>query len=254
MLAKKTRLLNSDSLRWKDVPSEARIRQYIQAQLDLVLPSVYGYCLVSLGHMADEFTFEKASVVNVVRLNAEYDNSAYCECTSLPLSNDDIDAIFLPFQLELCKEPHSLLREAYRALRPGGKLIITTFNPISVWGFRRLFRRFDKNPLWNLPSFRHGRVLEWLSVLDYTVTVSHRLFNPAKLALGKRLMNYSDSAQYSSFGVVNVVVAEKRAVPLTPSKPWQRLKSIHPVGIESMQRTYPVNNLNLRNNRSGKNN
>jgi len=225
-----------DSIRWLDIPSEARVRQLIQAQLDLILPSVYGYCLVSIGSLADDFTFEKAPVVNVHRFNADFRNDAWIDCTQLPLASDDVDAIFLPFQLEQCGKPHSLLREAYRALRPGGKLILVAFNPVSSWGVHKLFKRFDHNKLWQLPFYRTGRLMDWLDLLDFKITVSHNLYNPWSIGSKIKQKDYSSSSQYSALGALTVMVAEKRISPLTPSKPWKKLKTIHPAGIESLQR------------------
>ena len=224
-------------IQWSQFPSETIIRQLIQNQLDIVLPSVYGYCLVSLGELADDLTFEKASVVNVVRLNAAYDNAAWVLPEQLPLSSDDVDAIVLPFELEQSLDPHSLLRESYRALRPGGKLIIVMFNPISLWGFRKVVSAFDKNKLWKLPFYRVGRVMDWLSVLDFKVTISHNLFNPWRIKSLYKQESYTSSSAYSRMGTITCMVAEKRLAPMTLKPQWQRLKPAANIGLESMRKT-----------------
>ena len=222
---------------WKHFPNDHIARQLVQTQLNLILPSVNGYCLTTLGELADDFTFEMASVVNVLRLNASYSNSAWIDPSNLPLPSDDIDAIFLPFQLEQADDPHALLRESYRALRPGGKLILCTLNPYSLWGIRRLMNPFDKNPLWQIPYYSHRRLLDWLSILDFDVKVSHSFMNPLWLKKYQQGDTLISSASYSVFGCINFIVADKRVVPLTLKPQWRDIKSRGAVGIEGLRRT-----------------
>lgn len=224
-------------IKWADFPAEYVVRQLIQTQLELILPSVYGYCLVSLGELADDFTFEKASVVNVVRLNAAISNSGWVDYSQLPLPAEDIDAIFLPFQLEQTDDPHSLLRESYRALRPGGKLILCSLNPVSLWGIRRFLRAFDNNPLWRLPFFSSRRLIDWFRILDFEVKLNHSLLNPLWLKRYIQGDTLISSASYSILGCVNFTVAEKRVAPLTLKPSWRELKSNRPVGIETVRKT-----------------
>lgn len=226
---------------WSDFPADDILRKLIQNQLDLVLPSIYGYCMVSIGDLADDFTFKEASVVNVVRLNAAYSNAAWVDQSQLPLSSDDVDAIFLPFQLEQTQDPHALMRESYRALRPGGKLIITMVNPYSLWGLRKVVSRFEKNPFWKLPFYSSRRVMDWLRVLDFKVTSSHNLFNPWRIKSKYRNDTIATSAAYSMLGTVTFLVAEKRVVPLTLKPSWQKLKTTGQVTIEGLRKS--INNL-----------
>ena len=60
---------------------------------------------------------------------------------ALPIASDSIDLLVLPHVLEFCSDPHQVLREAQRVLRPDGKLMISGFNPVSFWGARQLFMR-----------------------------------------------------------------------------------------------------------------
>lgn len=224
-------------IQWKDFPNDHIARQLIQTQLNFVLPSIHGYCLTSLGELADDFTFEMASVVNVVRLNASFNNSAWVEPSSLPLPADDIDAIFLPFQLEQANEPHALLRESYRALRPGGKLILCTLNPWSVWGLRRFLNPLDSNPIWKMPYYSHRRLLDWLSILDFDVKISHSFMNPLWLKKYQQGDTLISSASYSVFGCINFIVADKRLVPLTMKPQWRNIKAQGAMGIEGLRRS-----------------
>ena len=47
----------------------------------------------------------------------------------LAVMTDSIDAVLLPHTLELGSDPHGMLREVHRILRPDGKLIVLGFNP-----------------------------------------------------------------------------------------------------------------------------
>ncbi len=63
--------------------------------------------------------------------------SMFCEFDALPLPNHSIDLAVLPHTLELAREPHRTLREVERVLVPDGRIVITGFNPASLWGLRQ---------------------------------------------------------------------------------------------------------------------
>lgn len=50
-----------------------------------------------------------------------------------------LDLLLMPHALECSAQPQRVLAEAYRALKPEGRLVLTGFNPYSLWRFSRWF-------------------------------------------------------------------------------------------------------------------
>lgn len=87
----------------------------------------------------------------------------------LPFRNQSVDLVTLPHVLEFSNDPHQLLREVDRVLRPEGRVVVTGFNPISLWGIRgavptRLRRPFlpRESQMIALPRLR-----DWFKLLSF---------------------------------------------------------------------------------------
>jgi len=86
----------------------------------------------------------------------------------LAIRTDSVDAVLLPHTLELSAEPHAVLREVQRILRPDGKLIILGFNPYSGWGMRhQLSIKGYPEGIFRYISKR--RLADWLHLLNLRV-------------------------------------------------------------------------------------
>jgi SAM-dependent methyltransferase len=89
----------------------------------------------------------------------------------LPFATQSIDLVVMPHILEFAAEPHQVLREVDRVLVPEGHVVITGFNPLSLWGVRQWLTRLGMQPY--LP--REGqfiglpRVKDWLKLLSFEV-------------------------------------------------------------------------------------
>lgn len=59
----------------------------------------------------------------------------------LPIASESLDLVVLPHVLEFAADPHQVLREVDRVLRPEGRVIISGFNPVSLWGVRQWWSR-----------------------------------------------------------------------------------------------------------------
>ena len=88
---------------------------------------------------------------------------------ALPFESNSLDLLVLPHTLEFAPDPHHRLREAHRVLRPEGRLIVTGFNPVSLWGVRQLVPHALARPF--LP--REGqfigvpRLRDWCKLLSF---------------------------------------------------------------------------------------
>ncbi|MCM1129211.1 MAG: class I SAM-dependent methyltransferase [Alistipes senegalensis] len=86
----------------------------------------------------------------------------------LPFASQSIDLVILPHILEFAESPHQILREVERVLIPEGKLIISGFNPASLWGIRQAFGRITGAHF--LPEYAEfislPRLKDWLKLLD----------------------------------------------------------------------------------------
>lgn len=89
-----------------------------------------------------------------------------CAPSQLPFAEQSLDLIALPHGLDFEKDPHVVLREAARVLMPEGRLLITGFNPWSLWGLRR-FKPGAKGggAPWQGNALSLPRLKDWLALL-----------------------------------------------------------------------------------------
>jgi SAM-dependent methyltransferase len=135
----------------------------------------------------------------------------------LPFASESLDLIVLPHVLEFATDPHQILREVDRVLRPEGRLIISGFNPASLWGARQYLSRLVGTPY--LP--RDGqfisliRIKDWLELLNFSLDRGHfgcyKFPLQGESAMGK--MNFLEkmgNRWWPIFGAVFLVSAIKR--------------------------------------------
>ena len=63
----------------------------------------------------------------------------------LPFPSASLDLVVMPHTLEAAADPHQTLREVERVLRPEGRIVVTGFNPASLWGVARRLARMMEN-------------------------------------------------------------------------------------------------------------
>lgn len=95
-----------------------------------------------------------------------------CDFLELPFATQSIDLLVMPHTLEFSEEPHQLLREAERVLLPEGRLVITGFNTLSLWGVRDSLGRWRRHP--PVPHIPHliafARMKDWLKLLGFELS------------------------------------------------------------------------------------
>lgn len=94
------------------------------------------------------------------------DGVAVCDAAELPFPSESMDLVVLHHTHDFAEQPHQVVREATRVLRSSGHLIIIGFNPISLWGIRKLVSRRRHAP-WGGRFVSPGRVEDWLNLLDF---------------------------------------------------------------------------------------
>lgn len=145
----------------------------------------------------------------------------------LPLKSDGVDQLILAHALEFADKPHQLLREVDRVLAEDGTLVLFAFNPLSLWGIRRLFSWRAKQP-WRGHFFSRWRLTDWLTLLNFEV-VERRAFM-FQLPINRRgkwsknhFMARFGPRFWPYFGAVTVIVAKKRHFLVTPLRSqWTR--------------------------------
>jgi len=108
--------------------------------LNLILPDMFGYHILQVGNLAKTDYLQSSRIqhhITSILQDIERDESQqqfYCSKRALPIAADSIDVIVLPHILEFNSDPHQVLREMERILIGEGQVVITGFNPWSLWG------------------------------------------------------------------------------------------------------------------------
>lgn len=150
---------------WLATPQGAYVLDWELARLDQVVADIFGYFAVQVGLPGIDFL--RASRV-ATRLTASLTPGAQvtADAHELPFASESLDLVVLPHVLEFSDEPHQILREVERVLRPEGQLIVLAFNPVSLWGVKKLFTR-PKNPPWTAEFVSVLRMKDWLKLLNF---------------------------------------------------------------------------------------
>ncbi|MCX8098499.1 MAG: class I SAM-dependent methyltransferase [Casimicrobiaceae bacterium] len=103
-------------------------------------------------------------------VDLEPDVDVVAQCDRLPFAENQFDLIALPHTLEADPWPHEVLREVHRVLRPEGQLLLTGFNPLSLFGLRRHLGRRDCTP-WTHNFISLPRAKDWLTLLGFDLAI-----------------------------------------------------------------------------------
>ena len=147
----------------------------------------------------------------------------------LPVAGDFIDAVVLPHTLDFAADPRQVLREVDRVLIPEGKVVITGFNPWSLWGLWRRLPGAGRKLPWKGHFISFSQVEDWLSVLGFDVeAVQTLLFRPPwqrpLLMRSAQGLERLGARFWPWLAGVYVLVATKRVSTLTPVRLRWRLQ------------------------------
>ena len=88
---------------------------------------------------------------------------------ALPFSDASLDLLVLPHTLELSHDPHATLSEVSRVLVPEGRVVISGFNPGSLWGLQKTWRQGPPEVGGLIAPWR---LRDWLKLLSFEVQAS----------------------------------------------------------------------------------
>jgi SAM-dependent methyltransferase len=158
---------NAKSALWWDSPLAHYVLSREQALFDAATPDIFGYNALQIG-LPQHHTMAESRIANRWTLDYEPPAALIADPHALPFPDDSLDLITMPHALEFTDDPHEILREAQRVLRAEGSLIVTGFNPLSLWGLRRRFSTRNAAP-WNSRFIGGYRVKDWLSLLGFDI-------------------------------------------------------------------------------------
>ena len=140
--------------------------QYLLAlEYDYINPVVmdtFGFYAIQMGNFDIDF-LDQSRIQNKFSLNSNHADLMTSN-EALPFDEASVDLLIAPHILEQMVEPYELLKEIHRVLMPEGRLIITGFNPTSLWGLKRLLS-FDIDYPWNAKFISLSKIKEWLPIV-----------------------------------------------------------------------------------------
>ncbi len=151
-----------------------------QLHLDAAVADIFGYHALQLGLPDIDALRENRMPLRFCAANSVPESpprigqpkvAVIHRYEELPFATHSIDLVVMPHILEFTEDPHQVLREVERVLVPEGHVVITGFNPVSLWGARQYMTRLGASPY--LP--REGRFLalprvkDWLKLLSFDV-------------------------------------------------------------------------------------
>src|SRR3989449_4335760 len=154
---------------WFETPKGDYVLAWERGQFDAAVEDVFGYNAVQLGLPGLDFLRESRIPLKV-RAGLEPGCGLRSEPVQLPLASQSIDLLALPHVLEFSAQPHALLREAERVLRAEGSIVISGFNPLSLWGAARALRWERRQVPWCGRFIGLLRLKDWLALLGFELT------------------------------------------------------------------------------------
>lgn len=216
---------------WLEGPLGESLQALEAHRLREILPALPGTFAVQLGGFGRRDLLESSPTAVHVLIdprNAPL-SGQYIQALpeALPLDGKSVQVVLLPHTLDMSEDPHQLLREVHRVLAPEGYVVVVGFNPVSLWGLRRLVQNSRNRLPWCAHWIGLRRLKDWLALLDFELTHGSMLYYRPPLRR-QRLMDRlfflerMGDRWWPLAAAVYVVVAKKRTLGLTPIPPALR--------------------------------
>jgi SAM-dependent methyltransferase len=244
-----------DLQRWFDTDVGQYALKWQQLKVDALVADVFGYRAIQVGFpKVDLLTQNRMpfkAYVGLTEIGSTVQTSqqarVIAEPEYLPFDSDSIDLLVLPHALECSHDQHALLREAQRVLVPEGRIVMTGFNPLSLWGFRHHLP-FAKPwlPIASEGDVTPQKLKDWLRLLSFEIDRGHFGCYVPALRSQKWLdrftfMEHAGDRWWPIFGAVYVVSAVKKVASMhliTPSwKLEKKRRSSRQVAVATYQKS-----------------
>ena len=154
---------------WLKTPAGQYVLNWEQKQHDLLVADIFGFNAVQLSLPTHDFLRANRMPLRFRCDDGRYDgvSEVRSDLHYLPFAANSIDLVVMPHTLEFDANPHQVLREVERILVPEGHVIVTGFNPFSLWGARRKLSRRQALPPWRGAYLSVARLKDWFSLLGF---------------------------------------------------------------------------------------
>lgn len=216
----------------------AYVRDWEQARIDTLVADVFGYNALQVGLPGLDLLRANRMPFKAYAGSVLQEGAAACappgatvlaNAEALPFDTESIDLLVLPHGLETTDFPHEVLREVERVLVHEGRVVITGFNPWSLWGIRN---RLPWMPEW-LPQSPDTlvslhRLKDWLKLLSLDVDRGHfgcyvPAFRSSRWIERFSFLEQAGDRWWPVCGAVYMVSATKRAAGMRLiGAPWKK--------------------------------
>ncbi len=216
-LAKTSRKLKQ-LVNWQQLPHGEALLKQTQQRIDAYLPLSFGYNLLKLGNLSCQIDTTRSAIPTQINCTTQGKGiGLYAELDQLPLQDSCIDLCILSHELDFSNDPHQLLREIERVLTLNGVLIVSGYNPLSVFGLKLLC---TPKKAQSARLFAPSRVIDWLHLLGYEIKeqqhfnfLSYTGKHPFPMHIEKFAQRY-----LPLFCSTYFIVAKKSSTPMTTIK------------------------------------
>jgi SAM-dependent methyltransferase len=225
-----------------DLPLGQLLRGLIGAPVAQMWPDIQGQSLLGLGYAgpfmrryhgsAERIISAMPAPQGAIHWPREHANScALVEDEALPFSDATFDRIMLVHALDHCSDPSAMLREVWRVLAPGGRVIIVVPNRRGLWA------RSELSPFGYGRPYSGSQLKELMKNCQFNVlSDSEALFMPPSRAVSiqrtARTWENLGRRFWPAFAGILILEAEKlvfRSLPVDGKK--SRLRVLRPVFI-----------------------
>jgi SAM-dependent methyltransferase len=153
--------------RWLATPPGRYVLEREQAYFDDAVADIFGYHALQLG--LEDIDLLRASRIPLrVRAGRAAGAALRADFRDLPIESNSVDLMLLPHTLDFSEHPHQIVREVARALRPEGHVVISGFNPLSLWGLRRRVGGGRDFP-WHGRFIHLARIKDWFALVGLEI-------------------------------------------------------------------------------------
>ncbi len=151
---------------WFATPKGEYVLRWEQDQFDSAVEDVFGFNAVQIG-LPEIDLLRRNRIALRTRVGPDCASDLVSDSGALPFASGSIDLVVLPHVLEFSAHPHRILREAERVLMPDGQIVISGFNPLSLWGMRRALHPGRSEFPWCGRFIGLLRLKDWLQLLSF---------------------------------------------------------------------------------------